>query len=317
MTNQDPVQEFHDDRDLYGIATWEPRTSLDAAATALHRLLRLGIRALVVLVALGIFVSQIAIGGFALLRDPALGALTGLSMLPALALAGYVWLEDPTLKQPLPTLVVTFLLGVLLAGFAALTNTALEPTFKTLPVVGLGLFFFVVVAPVEEFVKWLAIRLYGYNQPDFQAIIDGAVLGAVAGLGFATIENALYITNVYLMASGTGPAIGTETLGVTSVRSLAGPGHVIYSSFAGYYLGLAKFNPEHAGPIVVKGLVIAVLIHASYNTAVSYLPEITSFPFPAFLGFVVVFDGVFALLLYRKLSTYRNAYLEAIARSKA
>ncbi|MFW5905662.1 MAG: PrsW family intramembrane metalloprotease [Halodesulfurarchaeum sp.] len=317
MTDQDPVQAFHDDRDLYGIATWEPRTPLDAAAIGLHALLRLGIQVLVVVVALGIFVSQIAIGGFALLRDPALGALTGLSMLPAFALAGYVWLEDPTLKQPLSTLVVTFLLGVLLAGFAAMTNTALEPAFRTIPVIGVGLFFFVVVAPAEEFVKWLAIRLYGYERADFQAVIDGAVLGAVAGLGFATVENALYITNVYLTTSGVGPAIGTETLGVTSVRSLAGPGHVIYSSFAGYYLGLAKFNREHAGPIVVKGLLLATLIHASYNTAVSYLPEITSFPFLAFLGFVVVFDGTFVVILYRKLSAYRNAYLEAIAKPNA
>lgn len=317
MTNQDPVQAFHDDRDLYGIATWESRTALDAAATGLHRVLRLGLRGLVVLVALGIFVSQVAIGGFALLRDPALGALTGLSMLPAFALAGYVWLEDPTLKQPLSTLVVTFLLGVLLAGFAAITNTVLEPAFNAVPLAGTALFFFLVVGPIEEFVKWLAVRLYGYETEDFQAVIDGAVLGAMAGLGFATIENALYITNVYLATTGTGQALGAETLGVTSVRSLAGPGHVIYSSFAGYYLGLAKFNPEHAGPIVVKGLVIAVFIHASYNTAVSYLPEITSFPFPAFLGFVVVFDGAFVLLLYRKLSTYRTAYLEATARSKA
>jgi RsiW-degrading membrane proteinase PrsW (M82 family) len=316
MTNRDPVQKRYDeDRDLYGIATWEPRTTFDRVATGVHRLLRLGIRVLVVLVALVIFLGQVAIGGFALLRDPALGALTGLSVLPAFALAGYVWLEDPTLKQPLRTLVVTFLLGVLLAGFAAMTNSALEPGFEALPLVGVGLFFFVVVAPVEESVKWLAIRLYGYEQPDFQAVIDGAVLGAVAGLGFATIENALYITNVYLTTSGMGPAIGTETIGVTSVRSLAGPGHVIYSSFAGYYLGLAKFNREHAGPIVVKGLLLAILIHGAYNTAVSYLPEITPFPFPVFLGFVVVFDGVFALLLYRKLSTYRRAYLETVTDS--
>lgn len=312
MANQDPVQEsFETGRDLYGIATWERRTTLDAVAAGLYRFLHVGARIVVVLTALVIFLGQIAIGGFALVRDPVLGALTGLSVVPALALAAYVWLEDPTLKQPLGTLVTTFLLGMLFAGFAAIVNTSLEPVFALLPVVGTALFFFLVVGPVEELVKWLAVRLYGYGRDDFRAVIDGAVLGAMAGLGFATIENALYITNVYVNNAGVGGSVVAQTLGVTSVRSLAGPGHVIYSTFSGYYLGLAKFNPEHAGPIVVKGLLIATLIHASYNTAVSYLPEISSFSFPMFLGFVVVFDGVFAVLLYRKLSTYRRAYLEA------
>ena len=297
MTDQDPVQEsYGETRDLYGIATWERRTAFDAVAAGLYRLLSLGLRAIVVLLALAIFLSQIAIGGFAIVRDPALGALTGLSIVPAFVLAGYVWLEDPTLKQSLTTLVVTFLLGVLFAGFAAIVNTALEPGFAAIPLIGVALFFFLIVAPVEELVKWLAVRLYGYNRQDFRAVIDGAVLGAMAGLGFATIENALYITNVYLTASGTGPVIGAETLGVTSLRSLAGPGHVIYSSFAGYYLGLAKFNPENAGPIVVKGLLIATLIHGSYNTAVSYLPEVVPFPFAAFLAFVATHRRTFGSL---------------------
>ena len=44
---------------------------------------------------------------------------------------------------------------------------------------------------------------------------------------------------------------------------------VIYSAFAGYYLGLARFNRRYAGPVVLKGLAIAVSLHALYNVLVS------------------------------------------------
>lgn len=49
---------------------------------------------------------------------------------------------------------------------------------------------------MEESVKLLAVRLYAYNDARFAAVIDGAVCGAIAGLGFATIENGIHISGV-------------------------------------------------------------------------------------------------------------------------
>ena len=175
--------------------------------------------------------------------------------------------------------------------------------------------FFLVVGPVEETVKLLAVRLYAFHSPRFGAVVDGVVYGAVAGLGFATIENAIYIGGV---TSEIADPLNLVLTGgaITSVRALAGPGHVIYSAFAGYYLGLAKFNPDNAGPIVVKGLLIAALIHAVYNSLSSVVPliasELLNIPwFVAFLAFIIVYDGIFLLVLFRKLSRYRQAYHEA------
>ena len=179
----------------------------------------------------------------------------------------------------------------------------------------MAVFFFVVVGPVEESVKLLAVRLYAYRDDRFDAVIDGAVYGAAAGLGFATIENALYIVQNTGSVSGTYQAI-TAGSGIAAVRALAGPGHVIYSAFAGYYLGLAKFNPEDAGPIVLKGLLIATVIHATYNTLAGPVTVVISSlygisQFVAFVGFVVVFDGLFILVLLKKLHAYRAAYRTA------
>jgi len=177
------------------------------------------------------------------------------------------------------------------------------------------LFFYLVVGPVEETVKLLAVWVYAYDDERFDAVIDGAVYGAVAGLGFATIENAIYISRVVGEVGGV--SLGLELIGmggdITATRALAGPGHVIYSSFAGYYLGLAKFNPDNRGPIVVKGLVIAAVIHATYNATVgigSWLVQsVTGVPdLVASFIYILLYAGLFGFLLYRKITRYRDVY---------
>ncbi|MFW5963341.1 MAG: PrsW family glutamic-type intramembrane protease, partial [Natronomonas sp.] len=130
----------------------------------------------------------------ALQRDPVIGTFIVASIVPALVIAVYVWRSDVTMAQPLDSLAVTFLLGILFASFAAVANTSLEGFFSAFGSIGLVLFFYLVVAPGEETVKLLAVRMYGYRRDEFAAVVDGAVYGAVAGLGFATIENTLYIT---------------------------------------------------------------------------------------------------------------------------
>jgi RsiW-degrading membrane proteinase PrsW (M82 family) len=256
------------------------------------------------------------------LTDEVILVFTQLSVLPALGLAVYLYVTDVTTSEPLYLLAATFVLAVLFAGFAGvlntLTNVGLESLGLTVGVVGFVVqiaTFFVVVGPVEETVKLLAVRLYAYRSPAFDAVIDGAVYGAVAGLGFATIENAVYISG---QTQGIGDPLNLVATGgaITAVRALAGPGHVIYSAFAGYYLGLAKFNPDRAGPIVVKGLLIAALIHATYNSLAGVAPQLIAgyFGIPwflGFLGFVLVYDGLFGLVLLRKIERYRRAYRDA------
>jgi RsiW-degrading membrane proteinase PrsW (M82 family) len=317
---RDPVEARADDGlDLYDISTWESRTALDRLSVTIYNgALTVG-RAVLVLVALFIILAQFALGGIGAMfsSQPGALALVALSAVPALALFAYVYRADVTTPEPLELVVGTFILGILFAGFAAIVNTSLGG-LQRFPVVGLFLFFFLVVGPTEETVKLLAVRLLPYRHESFDAVVDGAVYGAAAGLGFATIENALYISRGITMSgqvvgqTGLGELIGMGA-GITALRALAGPGHVIYSAFAGYYLGLAKFNPDRSGPIVVKGLLIAALIHGLYNSLVQIVPGALNLLFGVpvlvgFFGFVVVFDGVFGCVLYRKLKRYATAY---------
>jgi RsiW-degrading membrane proteinase PrsW (M82 family) len=270
-----------------------------------------------------VIVAEFQFGNLDAITDPVVTTLIGLSVVPALILAGYIWRTDVTTDEPATLLAVTFLLTMVLAGAAALLNDVGQGVVTALGTAAFGemvggtpvmliLFFFLVVGPVEETVKLLAVRLYAYRDDRFDAVIDGAVYGAVAGLGFATIENALYITRPLESVATVADILETAS-GTTAARSLAGPGHVIYSALAGFYLGLAKFNREYAVPLVVKGLFLAAVIHAMYNTGASIVPgwlvETTSISsLGAVLVYVIVFDGAAGYYLYRKLRRYQDTY---------
>ncbi|MEF8863062.1 MAG: PrsW family intramembrane metalloprotease [Haloarculaceae archaeon] len=313
MDEREPIRAMDDgSRDLYDIATWERRTPLDRVAVAIYRFLGLTFQATVVIVA---FLILLGIGGLSALTDPQVGTLTVLSAIPAFGLAFYVYYSDTTSGEPLAVLVATFLLGILTANFAAVVNTLLGPLFDPFGFLGTVVMFFLVVGPVEETVKLLAVRLYAYDRPTFDCVIDGAVYGAMAGLGFATVENSLFITR---QVGDLGMGVGLVELigaggGITAVRALAGPGHVIYSAVAGYYLGLAKFNPENRGPIVLKGLLIAAFIHATYNSTVGIGSTLIAGllgvpPLVGFIGYVILYDGVWGLYLFRKVRRYSETF---------
>jgi len=326
-SGRDPVQQAAgEERDLYEVSSWEPRSRIDrfvvridGGVRRIAQLLLYATAALiglsVIALSLWVLLAEFRVGNLNAVTDPVVTALVALSVVPALALAGYVWRTDVTTGEPIGLLAVTFLLIVLLAGFVAVLNElgglalgVREGAF------GLGtiLFYYLVVGPVEETAKLLAVRLHAYRSDRFDAVIDGAVYGAVAGLGFATIENALYITRALEPAT---TALGTIAAadGITAARALAGPGHVIYSGVAGFYLGLAKFNREYAVPLVLKGLLIAAVLHGTYNVGASIVPGLvyqsTSLsPLGATMAFVVPFDALAGYYLYRKIRNYRDTY---------
>jgi RsiW-degrading membrane proteinase PrsW (M82 family) len=304
--SKDPVQAAFDGRvDLYEIARWEVRTPLDRFAVRLTNALEESRRWLLLTLAIGLFAGQFVIAAALIAEEPLLGILGLASIVPALVLAGYFWYRDPTRQEPLVPLAVTFLLSVGFASVAGVFNSVLIPFFELFGTLGLAAAYFVVVGPVEETVKWLAVRVYAYRGDAFRTVVDGVVYGAMAGVGFAAIENLLYIIMVSVDSTAAGIAVReTEAVAIATQRAFVGPGHVIFSAWAGFYLGLAKFNQGKRGPIVVKGLVTAAFIHALYNTLVTTLPLTVG----SFLAFVVVFDGFWFALLYRKIRAYRRLY---------
>jgi protease PrsW len=277
-------------------------------ATGIYGVLAGDWRQLLVVLAVLLFLTPLFLGVWAgLFADPVVAILVFVSVIPAFVLAIVIRHADSFRTIPARPLAVTFSLGLVFAIFARLVETAIQPVFQLVPIVGTLLFYYLVVAPAEETSKWFAVWTYGYRTDYLETAIDGAVFGAFAGLGFATVENLIYVVNELHVAQNlyhTSITVFVATSVETVARSFAGPGHVVYAGFSGYYLGLAKLDPDDRGPIIVKGLLIAWLIHATYDSLVAVVPKnlLVSVPF------MVLYIGFFFALLYRKLRRCRSEY---------
>ena len=110
---------------------------------------------------------------------------------------------------------------------------------------------FVMAAFPEELFKYLVLTRYSARNPAFDEPMDGVVYGVTASLGFATLENILYVAN-----GGLGVAI---TRAITAV-----PSHACLGAIMGYYVGQARFNRQSSPP-ANRGLVIAIILHGLYD----------------------------------------------------
>jgi RsiW-degrading membrane proteinase PrsW (M82 family) len=112
-------------------------------------------------------------------------------------------------------------------------------------------------AAIEEVVKIYTVKVFAMKSFQFNQVVDGAVLGVSAGLGFATLENVGYFVGASF--EGVGPLIVVFIVRFLATTLL----HAIATGIAGYYLGKAKFEGRSKDFWV--GLFAAVLIHATFN----------------------------------------------------
>ena len=161
--------------------------------------------------------------------------------------------------KPQRLLALTFFLGMLstipaaVLELAFIGNTIDSPGAGLAAVASAMLF---VVGPVEEFSKFLAVRLGPYRSLYFDEPRDGMVYAAAASLGFASLENLVYILNF-------GPEV---MLGRGLISTLA---HVIFGSFWGYSLALqAQKGPLAPWPWLAAGLAVAAVVHGLFNVLV-------------------------------------------------
>jgi RsiW-degrading membrane proteinase PrsW (M82 family)/ribosomal protein S18 acetylase RimI-like enzyme len=177
--------------------------------------------------------------------------LLAIALAPGIAIILFILYRDKFDREPALVLLVSFFLGML----ATLPALALENAvgyFKLSGVHGTVVTAFLGVALVEELVKFVPLRLYSFTRVSFDEPLDGIVHGVMIGMGFATVENILY---VYQHGMTTG-----------WLRMFtAVPGHASWGVIMGYYLGKAKFNHERRILSLLTGLVLAIFFHGLYD----------------------------------------------------
>lgn len=179
--------------------------------------------------------------------------LAASSLVPALLLVWFFHSRDHN-PEPARVLWATFGLGVLSTIPAVLLAYPADRAVSTVAqpyLSGLLNAFFAAAIP-EELCKGLVVLRYSARQRAFDEPMDGVVYGAVASLGFAALENLLYVAD--------------GGLGLAIVRAVtAVPGHAFFGAILGYHVGQAWLHPGRRRGLVARGLGLAMLAHGLYD----------------------------------------------------
>ena len=185
-----------------------------------------------------------------------------IALLPAFALAVYIYRKDGIEHEPVDLLIRLAGFGALSCVPAALAEMALSSVIRLFGIpedsyLGAFLEAFVVAALCEEVCKFYFLNRRTWNHPAFDYQFDGIVYAVTVSLGFAALENVQYVLQY---------GLGTGLLrAVTSV-----PGHAIFGVFMGYYYGYAKlayYEGDAAREAHFRTLAVLVpmLLHGTYD----------------------------------------------------
>ena len=159
---------------------------------------------------------------------------------------------------PRRLLAFTFLFGMASTLPSAVINSiflddSVLSESANLASVATGMLF--VVGPAEETCKFLAVRWLAYRSPYFDEPGDGLVYSTAASLGFASLENLLYILTF-------GPAV---MLGRAPLSTVA---HVVFGSFWGYALGRQVQAGRRRSWQTLAGIAAGALVHGVFNVVI-------------------------------------------------
>ena len=185
-----------------------------------------------------------------------------LAVLPIVLLCGYIYFKD-TNKEPFKLLAKIFLLGVSMALPVMVIELFLDLFVSAENISNFFLLFFVIfvtVALVEEIGKWIIAKFIGYDDKEFDEIYDMIVYSVFSSLGFACIENILYVV--------------FNDIEVAFFRAiLSVPGHMCFGVIMGYFLSKAKINYVNGkNGSYVRNMIFSIfvpsLVHTLYDTLV-------------------------------------------------
>ena len=194
------------------------------------------------------------------------------ALLPIVILVYYIYHKDKNSPEPTGQLMKAFLFGVLSVPLSLCLSIplgiiGLYPVETTSILGSISTAFFGAAIP-EEIAKFIMLWLLLRKNPYFDEKMDGIVYAVFVSLGFAALENIMYIFS------------NEEAyLSVGIARAIfAVPGHFCFGILMGYYYSLAKFYPKApkknkalilAAPIIVHGLYDSILFIINVTPAIS------------------------------------------------
>jgi RsiW-degrading membrane proteinase PrsW (M82 family) len=181
------------------------------------------------------------------------------ALIPAIALLGYIYWRDRKSPEPLKQLLKATAWGVLAIPLTLVIVYPLRwigiipDEFTTIS--GAIYDAFMSAAIPEELSKLLLLWLFLRKNPYFDERMDGIVYAVCVSLGFAGLENILYVVMNEAWAS------------VALSRAIfAVPGHFCFGVVMGYFYSLAKFEPQHRTRYSALALIAPIVAHGIYDS---------------------------------------------------
>jgi RsiW-degrading membrane proteinase PrsW (M82 family) len=168
-----------------------------------------------------------------------------------------------------------------------LTKTDFTPLITSL------IYWFLIISFTEEFFKFLVVKFKALNSHHLDEPVDIVIYMVVAALGFAALENVLYLF------SPTGQFSFNEIIGRTLVISFirfvgATFLHTLCSAVVGYAVAISHCDQKNRFLEFSFGMAMATLLHGVYNFSIMTLDGYLKVVVPAIVIFalaVLVFSG--------------------------
>ncbi len=205
-----------------------------------------------------------------------------IAIAPGLALALAVYFTDRYDKEPLGLLIKVFLFGALVVIPTALVESFFLSFNIFGGILGAAYTAFIVAGFTEEFFKRAVVLRTAFLHKAFDEKLDGIIYAVFSALGFATIENIMYV--VFRFSAN--PTVGLYR-GVLSV-----PAHMLFGVTMGYYLSLSKFadNDKVQKNYLRKALIVPMIFHGIFNfILMAQNPTLMVFFLP-FVGFLWIIN---------------------------
>ncbi len=178
-----------------------------------------------------------------------------ISVAPVAIILVYIYYRDKYEKEPLSLLIKGLLAGMIIVLPVIFAEKLVSSSLPYIFSENVGMAFgnaFLVAALCEEGFKLLAIYVLIWRNPNFNERFDGIVYAVFVSLGFALIENIMYV-----FSNGFDVGISRAFTAV--------PAHAMFAIMMGYYLGLAKFIRTERIKYFALALLIPILVHGFYD----------------------------------------------------
>lgn len=180
-----------------------------------------------------------------------------IAVTPVIALGLAAYLTDRFDREPLRLLLKVFFFGALSVIPVFFVERLLTSLNIFSGLLASAFSAFVVAGLTEEFFKREVVLQTVYKNKAFNEKLDGIIYAVFAALGFAMVENIMYV----LVSYSANPYVGLSR-GLFSV-----PAHVLMGITMGYYLSLAKFSYNENLERIYKrkSFAIPALMHGIFD----------------------------------------------------